>query len=463
MAFGLSVKDILARTDSELYAPSVDVTPAKRKGSPQELEATLNEKAQSTPNLLGSEKRLGGLVPDRPNSHKRAKSTSERNGTPGSCKRKSPYRYESARVKHVRDCLDPICGQRLPLIQDAMLDKDPIPFNLRKQLQEISSVIVISDDEDVSLPVDEDAHDVNNASKETPLSNASDEEPVRRTDVPRTNARDANQDCNQESNAQDSDVRPSPNKRRSKEERTPPTVSQMYDKLRKILSDKLTPGEKKGRIYVMRDEKRPHLCKIGRSVDSDKRAASIRRACEIDCEEVFSLDVDRYTRTELLIHAYLSDMCRPYRCTNKSCNRMHGEWFVISAEAAISAVERWVQFMNQHDPYDIKSLELNPFWSLWLKAHSIPCTDIDADLVRARWDAIISPSTLDWSCVWFVFVQGIVKKFFWPMFATLGWTMTFVTVRHPAAFSLMAMSVVGTFFSMTRNPHLLRDIAGKFK
>lgn len=237
----------------------------------------------------------------------------------------------------------------------------------------------------------------------------------------------------------------------------------MHDNLRKNLSDKLTTGERKGRVYVMRDEKRPHLCKIGRSVDSEKRAASIRRACEIACEEVFSLDVDHYTRTELLVHAYLSDMCQPYMCTNKSCNRVHKEWFVISAEAAISAVERWVQFMNQHDPYDIKSLELNPFWSLWLKAHSIPCTDIDADLVRARWDAIIPPSTFDWSRVWFVFVQGIVKKFFWPMFATLGWTMTFVTVRHPAAFSLLAMSVIGTFFSMTRNPHLLRDISGKFK
>ena len=402
-------------------------------------------------------------MPDRPNSHKRAKSTSERNGTPGSCKRKSPYRYESARVKHVRDCLDPICGQRLPLIQDAMLDEDPIPFNLRKQLQEISSVIVISDDEDVSLPVDEDAHDVNNASKETPLSNVSDEEPVRRTDVPHTNARDANQDCNQESNAQDSDVRPSPDKRKSKGDRTPPTVSQMHNKLRKTLSDKLTPRDKKGFVYVMRDRKRPHLCKIGRSVDSEKRAASIRRACEIECEEVFSLPVDCCMRTELLVHAYLSDTCQPYRCTSKSCNKAHEEWFVISAEAAISAVKRWVQFMNQHDPYDIKSRGLDPFWTLWLKTHSNPCTDLDADLVRARWNAIISPSTFNWSRVWFVFIRGIVKEFSWPIFATLGWTMTFVTVRHPAAFVLMAMSVVGTFFSMTRNPHLLRDIAGMFE
>jgi hypothetical protein len=464
MAFGPSAKDILARADSESHAPSVEITPAKRKASPQYLEATLNEKAYSTPNLLGSEKRMGGFeMPDRPNSHKRAKSTSERPGIPGSCKRKFPYRYESARIKHVRDCLDPICGQQLPLNQDAILDENPISFDLRKQMQEHSSVIVISDDEDASLPVDDDGDDVNNASREAPLPNATDEGPVRRTGAPHANARDANQDCNQESNAQDFDVRPSPSNWRSKGDRTPSTISQMHGNLRKILSDKLTPGERKGRVYIMRDKKRPHLCKIGRSVDSDKRAASIRRACEIDCEEVFGLDVDRYTRTELLVHAYLSDLRQPYRCTNKSCNRVHDEWFVISTEAAISAVERWVQFMNQHDPYDIKSMELNPFWSLWLKAHRNPCTDTDADLVRARWNAILSPSTLDWSRVWVVFVQGIVKKFFWPMFATLGWTMTFVTVRHPVAFSLMAMSVVGTFFSMTRNAHLLRDISGKFE
>ena len=164
------------------------------------------------------------------------------------------------------------------------------------------------------------------------------------------------------------------------------------------------------------------------------RGEAIRRACEIDCEEVFSQDVDRYTRTELLVHAYLSDKRQPYNCGMKSCNRVHDEWFVISTDSAIAAVERWVQFMNQHAPYDVKSLKLNPFWALWLKAHSsLHCTDSDADLVRARWDAIISPSSLDWSRVWLLFAQGIVKTFFWPVFASLGWTVAFVAVRHAAA------------------------------
>ena len=465
MALRLSAKDILARADSEPHAPSVEITPAKRKGSHQDLEAILDEKAHSTPNLLGIERKTGDFeMPDRPSSHKRAKSTFDRAEIPGSCKRRSPYRYESARLKHVHDCLDPICGQQLPLGQDAIPDEDPIPFNPPKQLQENPSVIVISDDEDTLLPVNENRDDVNNASKEALLPNATDEEPVRRCDVPHANSRGTNSDCNQEKNPRDPSARPSSEKRRSKGCRTPPSIPQMHDNLRKILSDRLTPGERKGRIYVLRDAKRPQLCKIGRSIDTEKRTAAIRRACEIDCEEVFSQDVDRYTRTELLVHAYLSDKRQPYNCGMKSCNRVHDEWFVISTDSAIAAVERWVQFMNQHAPYDVKSLKLNPFWALWLKAHSsLHCTDSDADLVRARWDAIISPSSLDWSRVWWLFAQGNLKTFFWPVFASLGWTVAFVAVRHAAAFSLMAVSVVGMFFSMTREPHLLRDVAGRFK
>jgi hypothetical protein len=461
MAFELNsrARDVLSEDCSELHASSVGMTPAKRKGSSQDLEATLNEKAHSTPHLLGSEN-----MPERPNSHKRAKSTSEYTGIPDSCKRRSPFIRERARVKHVRECLDPICRHQRPLVQDTISDNEkPIPFNLQRQLQGEKSVVVISDDEEASLPISEDTDDINDANEGVPLQNITDEEPVKGTKVPHANARELGQDYSEDPNAHNSDSRPSSNLRRSKGYRIPQTISQMHESLRRILSDKLTPGERKGRIYVMRDEKRPHLCKIGRSVSSDKRAASIRRACEIDCEEIFGLDVDRYVRTELLVHTYLSDMRRPYKCTNASCNRVHEEWFAIPTEAAISAVKRWVQFMKQHDPYDIKSLELNPFWSLWIKAHSNPCTDIDANLVRARWNTIITPSALDWSRVWFVFVQGIVKRLFWPMFATLGWTMTFITVRHPAAFSLMVMSVIGTFFSMTRNPHLLRDISGKFK
>ncbi|KAF2630418.1 hypothetical protein BU25DRAFT_456154 [Macroventuria anomochaeta] len=221
----------------------------------------------------------------------------------------------------------------------------------------------------------------------------------------------------------------------------------MHKTLRKKFASRLTPKEEEGYIYVVKDLNRPHLCKIGRAKESELRVATIENSCGFKPQLVYSRLVGLYIRTEALTQGYLSDLCQPYFC--KPCNQTHHEWFEAPNELAIAAVKKWVDFMCRESPYDPRSKELRPFWSIWLKVHDLASADLDVDEFRMWWDRIISPSELDHFKYKLNAVQDILWKFFWPVYATLAWTVTFIAFQHPVAFLLMVTSVVGTFVSMS--------------
>jgi hypothetical protein len=231
-------------------------------------------------------------------------------------------------------------------------------------------------------------------------------------------------------------------------------IISMQEKLRAKFEMRLSPKDEKGHIYVMKDLNRPHLCKIGKAKESQLRVATIKKSCGLDLELAHCKPVDLYTRTEALIQAYLSDFCLPYLC--ESCNRTHSEWFEIPDELAIAAVEKWVNFMCRESPYDPRSKELKPFWSVWLDFHNFASADLDVDGFRMWWDRIMSPSKLDHFNYMFKPVWEKLWKFFWPVYATLAWTVTFIAFQHPATFFLMIASVIGTFVSMSHDFHSLR-------
>ena len=231
-------------------------------------------------------------------------------------------------------------------------------------------------------------------------------------------------------------------------------ILSIHEKLRTKFEMRLSPKDEKGHIYVIKDLNRPHLCKIVRSKESQFRVADLKQSCGLDLELVHYKPVDFYIRTEALIQAYLSDLCLPYFC--ESCDRTHSEWFEISDELAIAAVEKWVDFMCRESPYDPRSKELRPFWSMWLEVRNFASAELDVDGFRMWWDHIMSPSKLDHFYYKFKPVGEKLWKFFWPVYATLAWTVTFIALQHPVAFFLMVMSVIGTFVSMCHDFHSLR-------
>lgn len=118
-------------------------------------------------------------------------------------------------------------------------------------------------------------------------------------------------DCKGEPNAQASPT--------STSNELPKNAFDLHNKLRGKLESPLTPGDQPGHIYIMRDPNRPQLLKIGRSTDTEARRKQIEKKCELEIKLIFcSNTVDYCTRTELLIHADLSDLCRPHVCDRTS-------------------------------------------------------------------------------------------------------------------------------------------------
>ena len=230
--------------------------------------------------------------------------------------------------------------------------------------------------------------------------------------------------------------------------------SQLHDKLREKLEQRLTPSDERGYIYIFSDPKRPHLHKIGRAKKTVRRQGQLQCLCGFRPGLIERYEVDYYIRTEGLIHAYLSDLCRPYTC--EKCGTRHGEWFEITKESALIFVDKWTTFMNEEKPYATDSKELHPFLRNLVKLRERLIKGSNPEKFRKDWDQILLPTAIDRFGYMFGIIWEMVWISFWPVNTMIAWTITFITIQHPATFALMAASVIGAFVTMAQDIHRLR-------
>jgi hypothetical protein len=231
---------------------------------------------------------------------------------------------------------------------------------------------------------------------------------------------------------------------------------EQHSTLRETLKRSLSPSDTYGFIYVFRDPTRPHLRKIGMSINTSRRKKEHEYKCELNLEFVHEREVHFHKRTEILIHSELADLCRPYTC--KACeDKQHSEWFEVDDAFAKESVNKWVKFMQTARPYDAGSRQLKPFWIDWLQTrqHLFDGKDLNATSLREKWAQVLAPSMQDY---WNYYEKIILNhpiwnflwSFFWQISAVVAWILVFVTVQHPSTFVLMIMYMLGTFLSISQ-------------
>jgi len=179
----------------------------------------------------------------------------------------------------------------------------------------------------------------------------------------------------------------------------PMTAQEVQDELCKRLCNKITPKSETGVVYVLRDPDRRNLLKIGHSKHLRQRMLQIERTCGIQLEVVYiSNRFENYPRAERLAHGDLRPSRREHQC--RKCEQSHGEWFEVSEEMAVRTVKRWVDFINQGQPY-AASGKLKDFWKhlIFTRCSAIPSGGkFDHDARWEHWTNIIrSPSIMDYS------------------------------------------------------------------
>lgn len=455
----------------------LETTPSKRRAPFMIHQTPSNARNHSVPNLPRSEQSVNDSldIPNLPTPPKRAKSASGQSpgaviakdgraiaspgpGTPGSCKKMANhYKELHWQTKHIDKCMDPTCKVRSSSLQrGSPSDKDKSSSKVPQQRVE---------DVFTSTPTKKPAALLRTISSTNVPSN---------TEGPQAGARgelDADEfDAIEEphgktagSEETDDQEPEDPHEAQSdQDESVLENAVSAYDKsplkMHNILQMKFEQGvssnDGSGSIYVMRDVNRPHLCKIGRSIDPKVRLGTMKRRCGLELEILHCKPVNFYTKAEALVHAYLLDLCKPYKC--ELCKQRHGEWFEIPSDLAKAAVDKWADFIDHERPYDSRSRHLRPCWSAWLHQPYFTFADASVDDLRRQWDKFMSRSQFNHLSFEMKSIWEIAWMFFWPVYATSAWTVTFIAFRHPVVFLLMATSVIGTFVSMTSDIHLQR-------
>ncbi|OAF99029.1 uncharacterized protein CC84DRAFT_414680 [Paraphaeosphaeria sporulosa] len=235
------------------------------------------------------------------------------------------------------------------------------------------------------------------------------------------------------------------------------TATELHNKVRAVLEKELTPNDSDGYIYIFSDPKRPELHKIGKSKETISRMGQLRYQCGLTLKLVKNVKVHNYSRTERLIQTYLMDLCRPYRCD--VCHASHGEWFEIADGSARAAVTRWAKFMTREGPYDPETRQLHSFAEDLVRTrdHLLPDASPKIETTRNHWNRILSPTFLDRFRFKFNVIWTMVSKFCWPINSMFAWTVAFLASRHPITFLFMAVSVIGTFISISDEQYRLRN------
>lgn len=221
----------------------------------------------------------------------------------------------------------------------------------------------------------------------------------------------------------------------------------IHDRLKEKLNRRLTSTDQRGYVYIFSDPGRPGLLKIGRTKSILKRMGQIDYACGLSIKLVKHFEVENYIRTESLIHTYILDLCRPYKCAD--CKTKHGEWFEISEQSAETYADRWATFMTQEHPYDADSNELQPFFRNLIRLRERILRDLKSEELRERWTHILSPTATDRFNYRFIITWELFWKFFWPVNSMIAWTISFMAIQRPVVFALMSASVIGTFVTVS--------------
>ncbi|KAI2474486.1 T5orf172 domain containing protein [Pyrenophora tritici-repentis] len=88
-------------------------------------------------------------------------------------------------------------------------------------------------------------------------------------------------------------------------------------------------------------------------------------------------------RAEQLIKTDLKHLRRPWKCP--VCTRTHGEWFKVDEETAKARVTLWVDWINDHDPYDMHG-SIDPLWKYLIEYGRKPRKDFGSENHEARWE-----------------------------------------------------------------------------
>ncbi|KAL6155266.1 hypothetical protein ACJBU6_06858 [Exserohilum turcicum] len=175
-----------------------------------------------------------------------------------------------------------------------------------------------------------------------------------------------------------------------------PTLSETprgtHDMLREILRTALSPRDKKGVIYIVRDPQNPSAgYKIGKTTRCVMHRIKEHQEC---CN--FTPDV---------IHD-LAHARKPRACAAKAPVEGHREWFVVSRETALATVQQWERFMQHETPYSWTG-NLSIVWSYVLEQrsphpHSLATQHLSHQCRREHWAAILAPPTFGewWNAYW---------------------------------------------------------------
>ncbi|KAG9189868.1 hypothetical protein G6011_06736 [Alternaria panax] len=164
----------------------------------------------------------------------------------------------------------------------------------------------------------------------------------------------------------------------------------VHARLGTIVCEKLLKSEEEGFIYVFRDPKHEGAVKIGYTRDINRRTKEHGK-CDLDLSFVHvSGRVKAMKRAEQLIKADLRHLRRPWKCS--ACKRTHGEWFEIDEETAKARVTSWVDWINDHDPYDSQG-NIKPLWRYLVEYGRKPRDELDSknhDVRWRHWDWVLS-------------------------------------------------------------------------
>ncbi|KAH8709992.1 hypothetical protein GQ44DRAFT_627378 [Phaeosphaeriaceae sp. PMI808] len=169
--------------------------------------------------------------------------------------------------------------------------------------------------------------------------------------------------------------------------------------LHQKLSEPPTFSDAKGTIYLLHHPN--HGIKIGitKRPDDQARIKEHKTTCGLGATRIATFAVTHYVfRTEQLIHRDLADRRRRWACyRHKSLAEeatVHGEWFDVDEEVALRTVGKWVDFMNQRQPYCWGGY-LSPLWTYLLRARQRDEWDYDAR--RQGWvDMLVVPTWMEY-------------------------------------------------------------------
>jgi hypothetical protein len=238
-------------------------------------------------------------------------------------------------------------------------------------------------------------------------------------------------------------------------------------KIRKKLQEPLTSCDTRGVIYILQDKARPERgYKIGSTKRADylKRIAEHQRDCRFEPVTVlFSCNVEYVDRTEQLIHIDLQDREIPWPCVRhagKDGSSLHKEWFNVSEDLAMQRVARWVEFMNEQQPYNYRR-RLSLIWTYLIRTRKR--NDHTHEARREQWDAILSaPTKLDYLNLIFsllarlgTYALNLISRFwssgiefFWQTLTLMYGFVSLVAFRNTLALSAFALVLVCAYCSI---------------